>query len=590
MICTSHRILIPAILLALAASSMAYCAEVPLSFFGTYQGVLERACMTSFIVLRKENIRWDRGRERKNVPYTVVEADERHVLLELHSSDCSLPFLRLDGSKPDDANFVQDGLRVSGFRTRSEALADNSGLDCHYRRVDPGLAEDQAARFLHSESAAEREKALDIINQQFHPESDKYNEIGLRDPSPAVRARAASLLGGDPDHFVPLLIKAMAHDPDPKVRANAGESLSSFYRDIDHGPECDSGPDGDYEADDESAKDNEYARDNEPAGDNESATDPRITLLEQNLDDVLMGLKELTTLRSVVEILGGGAYDDSLVCHMSAKSREKTLNALNDQLEAIQVVEEESGHDRWSKVGQRVSSAMERKCNTVRSNRPPDSASSPDDFQEDQANSKGRRKKACEFAGLTLPENYAIFAAGEYSGRKIDFQIDESGNQATQMDVTVNYSSKPVVLILAAHEPTIWNIKRTAATRIAAVLVSGYHRQVVVGLDATVPMLNSSYHNQGPCGHFYVGENEKDLTKVNKMSRRLFGRPVDLVYLAENGRIVVGDAIPMGSTLVSSGSIAPESFRDKTAPLAGRPGLEDAGTKRAFEESDGRGL
>jgi len=203
MISTSHRILVLAILPVLAASSVVYGAEVSLSFIGTYQGVLQRACMTSLIVLGKENIRWDRECERKNVPYTVVEADEQHVLLELHSSDCRLPFLRLGGSEPDDANFVQDGLRVSGFRTRSEALADNSGLDCHYRRVDPELAEDQTARFLHSESAAEREKALDIINQQIHPESDKYNEIGLRDPSPAVRARAASFLGGDPDHFVP---------------------------------------------------------------------------------------------------------------------------------------------------------------------------------------------------------------------------------------------------------------------------------------------------------------------------------------------------------------------------------------------------
>jgi uncharacterized protein YecT (DUF1311 family) len=562
-ISASDRALVVTVLLALAVSSVAYGAEVPKSFIGTYQGVLQRACMTSLIVLGKENIRWDRGGERKNVPYTVVEADEQHVVLELHSSDCRLPFLRLEGSKPDDANFVQEGLRVSGFRTRSEGLTDNDGLDCHYRRVDPELAEDQTARFLHSESAAEREKALDVINQQFHPESDKYNEIGLRDPSPAVRARAASFLRGDPGH-VPLLIKAMAHDPDPKVRANAGDSLSSFYRGIDSAPEGDSGPDGDSDADDGSA------------GDNDSVADPRIILLEQNLDDLLIGLKTLTTLRFVVEILGGGDYDDSLVCHMSAKSREKTLNALNEQLEAIQVLEEESGQDWWSKAGQRVSRAMERKCNTVQSNRPPDSTSSPDDFQEDQAGSKGHRKKACEFAGLALPENYAIFAAGEYSGRKIDFQISQSGHQTTQMDVTVNYSSKPVVLILAAYEPTIWNIKWTAPTRIAAVFVSGYHRQAIAGLDPAVPVLNSSSENKGPCGSAIVVEEESALLRLNPMSRRLFGRPVDLVYLAKNGKAVVGDPVPAGEKLITSDSNPPESFYDKIAPRPGRAGLKDA--------------
>lgn len=53
----------------------------------------------------------------------------------------------------------------------------------------------------------------------------------------------------------------------------------------------------------------------------------------------------------------------------------------------------------------------------------------------------------CEFSGLKLPEEYSIFAAGGYSGREINFQIDQSGHQATQMDVVVNYSSKPRIKI-----------------------------------------------------------------------------------------------------------------------------------------------
>ena len=50
------------------------------------------------------------------------------------------------------------------------------------------------------------------------------------------------------------------------------------------------------------------------------------------------------------------------------------------------------------------------------------------------------------------------------------------------MDVVVNYSSKPVVLMLGAYEPTIWNIKWTPTTHIVALLVSGYRRQAVLAL------------------------------------------------------------------------------------------------------------
>jgi len=142
--------------------------------------------------------------------------------------------------------------------------------------------------------------------------------------------------------------------------------------------------------------------------------------------------------------------------------------------------------------------------------------------------------------------------------------------------------------MLGAYEPTIWNISWSEPTHIIAVLVSGYYRQAIAGLDPSIPILNSTSEDQGPCGYFYVGERENP-DKLNQTSRRLFGRPVDLVYLAKNGQIVVGDAIPKGSTVVSSGSITPESFHDKTAPLAGDAALEDAvrkGLLRKATEAD----
>jgi hypothetical protein len=58
MISSSDKALVLPILLVLAASSVAYGAEVPLSFIGTYQGQL-RGCMTSIIALRRENISLD---------------------------------------------------------------------------------------------------------------------------------------------------------------------------------------------------------------------------------------------------------------------------------------------------------------------------------------------------------------------------------------------------------------------------------------------------------------------------------------------------------------------------------------------------
>lgn len=179
----------------------------------------------------------------------------------------------------------------------------------------------------------------------------------------------------------------------------------------------------------------------------------------------------------------------------------------------------------------------------------------------------------CEFAGLNLPTDFAVFAAGGYTGRKIAYQIDQSGHEGTQMDVSVHEPSKAVVLMLGAYEPTIWNIRWSPSTRIAAVLVSGYHRQVIAGLDPAVPTLNTSYDNKGPCGYFYV--NERDLDRVNPTARKLFGKSADLVFLAKNGVVHIGSPLPEGVTLASSPATPPESFYDRNAPIAGPAGLED---------------
>ncbi len=167
-----------------------------------------------------------------------------------------------------------------------------------------------------------------------------------------------------------------------------------------------------------------------------------------------------------------------------------------------------------------------------------------------------------------------IFAAGAYSGRDIDFQIDQSGHQGTQIDVAVNYSGAPVVLMLGAYEPTIWNIGWSPKTRIAAVLVSGYHRQVIAGLPAAIPALVSSHDNKGACGYFYVSTDK--LSSLNPMAQKLFGHDVDLVYPAKDGRVVIGDPIPADIALITATNRSPESYRIANAPLAGKAGLDDA--------------
>jgi uncharacterized protein YecT (DUF1311 family) len=194
----------------------------------------------------------------------------------------------------------------------------------------------------------------------------------------------------------------------------------------------------------------------------------------------------------------------------------------------------------------------------------------------------------CFFSELQLEAEVKIFATGASRGRRLDWQMDQSGHSATQIDVAVNNPQQPVVLMLGAYEPTIWNIGWTKGTRIVAVLVSGYHRQALAGLDPKVPVINSSYDNRGPCGYFYLGS-DSGSENLNPISRRLFGRPVDMIYPAGNGAAMVGERT--NAQLLTHPARPPESFRDLKAPLAGRAGLEQGihdGRLRPATPADGQ--
>lgn len=179
----------------------------------------------------------------------------------------------------------------------------------------------------------------------------------------------------------------------------------------------------------------------------------------------------------------------------------------------------------------------------------------------------------CGFPGLALPPETKVFAAGAYGGRNLDYQIDQSGHQATRIDVAVNQRNAPVVLLLGAYEPTVWNVGWAKGTRILAVVVGGYHRQAIAGLPATVPVLVSTYDNKGACGSFYV--NPDDVSNLNPMAQRTFGRRVDRVYPAANGRVVVGDALVNVEMVTVKGASA-DAFRNPNASLAGPAGIEQA--------------
>jgi hypothetical protein len=185
--------------------------------------------------------------------------------------------------------------------------------------------------------------------------------------------------------------------------------------------------------------------------------------------------------------------------------------------------------------------------------------------------------EAISRAGISLPEDFQVLAAGAYGGRDLQFRIDQSGHNATQLDVVVNSPGTPVALMLGAYEPTIWNLSWTPGTHLVAVYVGGYHSQRIGGLPRDLPLITSSYEERktgSGCPYFYIG-GEGGRTSVDEAAVRVFGRPVDKVFKAgrnAGGTIFVGAAGQLGPMRTAP----PGDYRDNLVRPSGREGLDQA--------------
>ena len=173
-----------------------------------------------------------------------------------------------------------------------------------------------------------------------------------------------------------------------------------------------------------------------------------------------------------------------------------------------------------------------------------------------------------------LPAQFDVFATGAYSGKETNYQIDDSGHQATEMDIQVQHN-RPVVLILGAYEPTIWKLKWESDTKIVGVIATGYHAQRVIGLPKSIPVLESSYKNS-QCGYSYVSDD--NAAEMNQLSQRILQRDIQAVVIAQNGRANIGN-ISADTQLSSSQERSIKDVIDPNAPLAGPAGIQDAVSK-----------
>jgi hypothetical protein len=138
--------------------------------------------------------------------------------------------------------------------------------------------------------------------------------------------------------------------------------------------------------------------------------------------------------------------------------------------------------------------------------------------------------------GLTgLPGDAEVHVVGRYRGEKeLDVQLGESGHAVTEIEVIVDRTDHPVVLVLTAYDPVVWRVGLTDRADLAGVLVSGHHTQALLGIPATLPHRVRSGEQSLGCDTF-AGIGPEDTAEIEPRIMALLGRRIDRFHTVSAG-------------------------------------------------------
>jgi hypothetical protein len=176
-----------------------------------------------------------------------------------------------------------------------------------------------------------------------------------------------------------------------------------------------------------------------------------------------------------------------------------------------------------------------------------------------------------------LPEDFMVAAVTVSRGPKTsDVQLAADGSTTYLCDVVVNEPGRNVVLIVSGYEPTIWQIGHTRETKLVGVIITGYQRQAVVGLERSTAQAASTNELQGAFRPFHGNQGfVPETTALNKFAAGLVGKTVSAHgKLSSDGIFYVGEQPQRDSDVIRSEDKKIEDLAAKGSLPAGQRGLD----------------
>ena len=106
-----------------------------------------------------------------------------------------------------------------------------------------------------------------------------------------------------------------------------------------------------------------------------------------------------------------------------------------------------------------------------------------------------------------ISPNAELHAIGVYHGfcSQEDNTCDK--HKPGKVEVKITKNNRPIVLVLSSYEPEKWYITKNPDVQIEYIILGGYYKQEIVGIESSIPIVNKSYENGGS-SYLYLGHGD----------------------------------------------------------------------------------
>lgn len=164
-----------------------------------------------------------------------------------------------------------------------------------------------------------------------------------------------------------------------------------------------------------------------------------------------------------------------------------------------------------------------------------------------------------------LARGAQIVAVGGYEGKvPTNGLATHEGHEVKGVVIAAAARGRPLLLILTAYDPVVWDLRRVPHARLRAVFVSGYHAQAVVGAGNRPLVVNTYAKPNRACGDpGFAYKGGSNLDQLDEWVRTTFGRGIDRFIGSYGLRSVAIDGAPIArpGPVPISGAIGAGAYR-----------------------------